>query len=211
MQGIIHHFDNDFAGFVNFGIFGSDNLDCFDRDGFTAGFDNAAYTSCLRKGFIGNQTRSLMIKAKTVAAERLGDGAIIIIGFDCSFGAGFGLFDCLHQFPIGNGAAFHVIQASFGLRALRIDPNRKEHIVTTFLDNACFIHGACPNQIKNGAILNKVGTIAIYRIAINVETIAADIIDFGKRAANLGRSFSQRCPRPKRIFKFIDLVIKNAN
>ena len=83
MQGIIHHFDNDFAGFVNFGVFRRDNLDGFDSDGFTAGFDNAACTSCLRKGFIRDQTRSLMIKAKTVAAERLGDCAIIIIGFDC--------------------------------------------------------------------------------------------------------------------------------
>ena len=211
MQGIIHHFDNDFAGFVNLGVFSSDNLNCFNSDGFTAGFDNAACTSCLRKGFVSDQTRSLMIKAKTVAAKSLCDCAIIIIGFDCSFGAGFGLFDCLHQFPIGNGAAFHIIQTSFGLCALRIDPNRKEHVVTTFLDDACFILGACPNQIKDGAILNKVGTFANYRIAINVETITADIIDFGKRAANLGHSFGQSCSRSKRIFKFIDLVIKNAD
>ena len=86
-----------------------------------------------------------MIKTKTVATEGLADFAFIIIGFGRSFSTGFGLFDCLHQFPIGIGAIFYIIQASFGLWALRINPNRKEHIVPTFLDDACFIHGACPH------------------------------------------------------------------
>ena len=85
--------------------------------------------------------------------------------------------------------------------------DRKEHIVAALLNNAGFVQLTAPDQVKNGTILNEVSTVTCYRIAVNIETIAANVVDFDNAAADLGYSFTKRCPRPKRVFKLVRLII----
>jgi hypothetical protein len=210
-QRVVHHLDHNLACFINIGILCRDNFNCLDGNRLIAGFDDTALANGLTKRAFCNQPCGLMVEAKTVAAEWITDLAGVTIGFCGGVSTCFGLFYRLYQFPVGDGTVANFIKAAFLLRGLRRRSNRKEHIVATFLDNAGLVQLTAPDQVKNGAILNEVSTVTRYRIPVNIEAITAYIADFDKAAANLGRSFPKRCPRTKRVFKLVCLIIQQID